>query len=423
MTQHLTDVIVKKLPLPPKGSKVHYDATTKGFGVSVTANGARSFVLNYRVKGTGRERRVTIGRFPDWMTTAARDEAKRLRRLIDAGGDPLASIEAEREAPTVSDLAARFIAEHLPRLRPATQKAYRRLIASHIMPGLGVHTKVADVTYVDCDRLHRSIGKRYEGNRVMAVLSKMLSLAIRWQWRADNPVKSVERNPEVKRKRYLSAEELQRLTAALAAHPDRQVANIIRMALLTGARIGEIFSMRWEAVNDGVWSKPASTTKQKSDHVVSLSAPALQLLNEIRAEQNGNTLPISNTNHGSLSANAQHAGLSKATHGSPFVFPSDKGRTGHIAGIEKSWRSIKKAAKIEGLRIHDLRHSYASLLASSGASLPLIGAMLGHSSPATTARYAHLFQDPQKAAAERVAAIVEGKKSAEVIDIKGGRRS
>ena len=107
---------------------------------------------------------------------------------------------------------------------------------------------------------------------------------------------------------------------------------------------------------------------------------------------------------------------------SPFVFPG-KGRTGYLVQFDKSWHTILKAAKIEGLRIHDLRHSYASLLASSGASLPLIGAMLGHSSPATTARYAHLFQDPQKAAAERVAAIVDGKPSAEVIEIKGGRRS
>jgi integrase len=225
-------------------------------------------------------------------------------------------------------------------------------------------------------------------------------LAIRWGWRSDNPTKSVERNPEAKRKRYLSGDELARLTAALAAHPDRQIANLVRMLLLTGARFGEVASMRWDAVSEGIWTKPASTTKQKADHVVPLSAPAQQLLAEIQVQQ------VSSPPGG------QHR---------PFVFPGT-GRTGHVTHIEKSWRTIKRAANIDGLRVHDLRHHFASALASGGASLPLIGALLGHSSPATTARYSHLFVDPQRAAVERVGAIIEGKPSAEVIDIKGGRR-
>jgi integrase len=406
MTQHLTDIIIKKLPTPPKGSKVHYDTTTKGFGVSVTAAGARSFVLNYRTKA-GRERRIAIGRYPDWMTTAARDEAKRLRRLVDQGGDPLAEIEEAKAAPTMADLIDRFTAEHMPRLRPETQKNYRHLIRNHIAPHFGAHTKVADVSYADCDALHRSIAKRYAANRAIAVLSMVFTLAIRWQMRTDNPCDSVERNAEAKRKRYLSGDELARLTAALAEHPDRQVANIIRMLLLTGARVGEVRSMRWDNISEGIWTKPASTTKQKADHVVPLSAPAQQLLAEIRTKN-----PHHVVRENSASRDAE----------SPYVFPSSKGRTGHVAGFEKSWQTILKAAGITGLRIHDLRHSFASQLASSGASLPLIGALLGHSSPATTARYAHLFVDPQRAAVERVAAIVDGKPSAEVIDIKGGRR-
>jgi integrase len=409
MTVHLTDLIVKKLELPAKGSKVHYDATTKGFGVSVTTAGARSFVLNYRTKA-GRERRMTIGRFGNWSTVGARDKAKELRRLIDAGGDPLAGIEAERAAPTMADLIERFEAEHMPRLRPETQKNYRQMIKNHIAPRFGSRVKVADVSYADCDALHRSITKPFAANRTRSVLSKMFTLANRWGWRSDNPTKSVERNPEAKRKRYLSADELTRLTRSLAEHPNRQVANIVRMLLLTGARVGEVRSMRWADISDGVWTKPASTTKQKSDHVVPLSALAKQLLAEISVFLNAENYPLVNGENKSLASD-------------PYVFPSSKGRTGHVAGFEKAWAAILKAAKIEGLRVHDLRHSYASLLASSGASLPLIGAMLGHSSPQTTHRYAHLFQDPQKAAAERVAAIVDGKSSAEVIDIKGGRRT
>jgi integrase len=208
--------------------------------------------------------------------------------------------------------------------------------------------------------------------------------------RTGNPVDSVERNAEAKRKRYLSGDELVRLTAALAAHPDRQVADLIRMLLLTGARVGEVRSMRWDNISEGIWSKPASTTKQKTDHVVPLSAPAQQLLAEIRVRS------------------------------SPYVFPGT-GRSGHLIQIDKSWQTILRAAGISGLRIHDLRHSFASQLASGGASLPLIGALLGHSSPATTARYSHLFLDPQRAAVERIGAIISGT-PAEIVPLPGRRR-
>jgi integrase len=379
MPLHLTDAIVKKLPPPERGSKVHYDTTVRGFGCCVTRAGARSFIFNYRVRSTGRERRIVIGRYPDWVTTAARDEAKRLRRLIDAGGDPLAGIEAEREAVTMAELIDRFEAEHLVRLRPATQRSYRQMLTNHIRPHFGKHTKVTDVGFADVDALHRKASKvgPYIANRSTDVVRKIFSLSIRWGLRSDNPAVGIERNFEAKRKRYLSADELARLTAALAAHPDRQVADIIRMALLTGARIGEIFSMRFDAISEGIWTKLASTTKQKADHVVPLSAPAQQLLAEIRSRHDD----------------------------AVYVFPG-KGRTGHVTVIDHSWATIKAAAGISNLRVHDLRHSFASQLASSGASLPLIGALLGHSNPATTARYAHLFQDPQRAAVERVGATI-----------------
>ena len=119
MTQHLTDAVVKRLKPPVRGNRVTYDDPVKGFGARVTAAGARAFVLNYVTKA-GRERRYTIGQFPDWQTTAARSRARELRRLIDDGGDPLADIEAERSAPTVNELCDRFEQEHLPRKRPGT---------------------------------------------------------------------------------------------------------------------------------------------------------------------------------------------------------------------------------------------------------------------------------------------------------------
>jgi integrase len=402
MIIHLTDVVVRKLPLPERGSKVHFDTGTKGFGACITAAGTRSFVLNYRVRGTGRERRIVIGRYPTWSTVAAREEAKRLRRLIDDGGDPLASIEAEREAPTVADLIDRFMAEHVePRLRPSTVRNYQQMIRRHIRPHFGIHTKVADVDFEDIDALHRKVSKDapYSANRTAQLLSKMFALAVRWKMRSDNPAKGVEHNYEQKRKRYMTGDELARLTAALAAFSNQQSANVIRLLLLTGCRRFEAMSARWDAIDltSGIWTKLGSSTKQKSDHTVPLSAPARQLLSEIFEQQPAQC---------------------------PWVFPSDKGETGHVVELATAWEAICKAAGIKGLRIHDLRHSFASQLASGGASLPLIGALLGHSNPATTARYAHLFQDPQRAAVERVGAVIgaAGKPAVEPTKVKALRR-
>jgi integrase len=398
----LKDSMVKRLPLPAAGSRVTYDSQVKGFGVRVTAAGARSFVLNYVTKA-GRERRYTIGAFRDWSTVAARDKARELRRKVDDGGDPLADIEVERSAPTVTELCDRFEAEHLPRKRPGTAADYKRILANHIRPHFGAHTKVADVEFADIDALHRKItktGHAYRANAVLRVASKMFSLAIRWNMRTANPCKGIERNHEAKRKRYLSGDELVRLTTALAAYPDRQTANIFRLLLLTGARRGEVLSMRWADIDltAGTWIKPGSTTKQRTDHCVPLSAPTRQLLAEIQEEQKAKS-------------------RSKALP--TYVFPGN-GERGHITTVKKSWASICKAAAISGLRIHDLRHSFASQLASGGASLPLIGQLLGHSNPTTTHRYSHLFDDPQRAATEKVGAIIAaaGKPAKQPVKIK-----
>jgi integrase len=393
MSLKLTDSVVKALPTPLSGNKVHYDSDVKGFGARVTAGGARAFILNYRTR-TGRERRYTIGSFPDWQTTAARKEAADLKRLIDRGGDPLAGLEAERSAPTMADLCARFEEEHVAKKRATTQEDYRSMIRNDILPALK-HKKVAEVDFTDVDALHRRVTKRapYRANRVLAVLSKMFALAIKWKMRPDNPTKGIERNPENKRERYVAGDELARLSAALAEHPDQEASNIVRLLLLTGARRGEVLGARWEQfdLTTGVWTKPSAHTKQKKTHRVPLSAPARQLLAELYAA---------------------------AGEGAEYVFP---GRSeGHRINVKRDWAEVCRAAGLSGLRVHDLRHSYASMLASAGLSLPIIGALLGHTQPATTARYAHLFDDPLRAATERVGAIVTGRPIGEIMPLKGG---
>jgi len=180
-TVRLTDAEIKRLPTPATGNAIAWDSAVAGLGARVTATGHRAFVLDYRTRA-GRRRRYTIGSFPDWSVGGAREEARRLKRDIDGGGDPLAQIEAERGAPTVTDLIDRFLEEHVSRKRPHTQYDYRNVIARHITPTLG-RLKVAEVGWDDVDALHRKItktGHRTQANRVVAVVSKMFALAIRW---------------------------------------------------------------------------------------------------------------------------------------------------------------------------------------------------------------------------------------------------
>ena len=213
---------------------------------------------------------------------------------------------------------------------------------------------------------------------------------VAWEWCNRNPVKGVERNQEQARQRYLSSEELTRLMAALAADEDQQAANIIRLLLLTGARKSEVLTAKWDDfdLKAGIWTKPGARTKQKTEHRVPLSAPVRILLRDTEIT-------------------------------SEYVFPGRWGR-GHRITVEGPQKRIWKAAGLTGLRIHDLRHSYASHLASAGVGLHVIGALLGHSNPTTTHRYAHLMDDPLRQATERAGAIIEGRPSAEIVPLKGG---
>ncbi len=397
MIAHITDALVKVLPVPERSAAVIYDDDLKGFGIRITPRGARSFVLTYRTR-LGYQHRYTIGAYPAWKTAAARAEAIELKRRVDRGGNPLGELKAGRAAPTVADLCTRFEAEYLPRKRPSTQTSYRQQIAGEILPALG-RLKVKDVDFADVDDLHRAITKRapYRANRVLALLSRMFSLAIHWRMRADNPVKAIERNQEHKRRRYLSADEIARLIAALDAAKDQQSSDIIRLALLTGARRGEILQARWEdfdfdADDGAIWSKPGATTKQKTQHDLPLSDAAVKLLQGLRARANG----------------------------AEWVFPAANGS--HRRDVKDAWASICRTAKIEGARLHDLRHTYASVLASAGLSLPIIGQLLGHTAPQTTARYVHLTESPLRAAAQRAGAIITGKGAKVVTLPPTGRR-
>jgi integrase len=386
----IDDALVRRLEPPATGNRIVYDGDHKnavrGFGARITAAGVRSFVLNYR--HLGRERRLTIGQWPAWSATAAREHAGQLRFEVEKNGaDPLAQREAERDAPTMRRLIERFEEDELPRLRPSTAAEYRHLCNKLLIPRLGA-LKVSAVTRDDVETLHRDVtngtgqrrGKRkaggapYQANRAVALLRRLFNLAGRRGWRMDNPAKGIARNPEERRARYLSQAEIAKLTAALAKAEDRELANAVRLLLLTGARRAEVLNATWSQfdVKEGVWTKPSAHTKQRKEHRVPLSAPAQQLLEE----------------------------MSRSAAGERLF------RDGAIDDLQDFWTEIRAAAELADVRIHDLRHSYASILASAGLSLPIIGQLLGHTQAATTHRYAHLFDEPLREATERVAAFI-----------------
>ncbi len=395
-TEKLSAARVKALAPPESGNRIYYDGTgegaVRGFGLRITAAGARAFILTYRIRG--RQRRYTIGDWPSWTVVAARDEAKRLKREISLGRDPMGDKDAERGAPTVADLCDRYVEQHLPKKRPTSRRDDHAMIDKIVKPKLG-NLKVAAVRHADIDGLHRSLkATPYRANRVISMLSKLMNLAVKWDLRTDNPVRGIEKYPEERRERYLSTFEIARLTNALAAHSNQTAANAIRFLMLTGARRGEVLRATWSQFNieDGVWTKPSSHTKQKKEHRIPLSAPALELLVKIKERSDGE-----------------------------FVF-AGKAPDQPLKDLKSSWASICKAAELEGVRVHDLRHTYASILASAGLSLLIIGRLLGHTQPGTTSRYAHLADDPLREATERVGAVVTsaGDSGAQIVPIKGG---
>jgi integrase len=405
LSEKLSDATTRKALPPTRGQTFIWDSEVKGFALRITAGGAKSFVLDYRVEG--RQRRITLGNYPDWTVQAARASAKSMKRDVDLGQDPMADRHALREAPIVEDLWERYQSEKLPTKAPRTQADERSMWQKIILPRLAKH-RVADVTYNDIDELHRDITRirrtPIRANRVVEALRGAFNLAIRWHWRQDNPARGVNRNPEEKRNRYLRKTELTALAHALNDHPEVVSANAIRLLMLTGARRGEVLNATWDMfdLEEGIWVKPSSHTKQRRLHRVPLSRPAIELLNAMRP-----------------SAKSQ------------FVFCGPEGKP--LTDIKRSWISVcKKAGLIErvpmrsrsgkpmiddagnvvlgeqpNVRIHDLRHSFASILVSSGASLPLIGQMLGHTQVQTTQRYAHLFDQPMRDAAEAVAVLVD----------------
>ena len=399
----LTNKFVAKLT----GEEMWWDDDPKatGFGVRSYRGGGKSFFVDYRLDG--RQRRYTIGPFPRWSAEAAREQAKKLRKEIDQGVDPAGDKRARRTAPTVQDLIDRYIADHLPKKTAVGPRVNdeKRMLAE-IGDKLGKHTKVVDVHGGDIADMHRRItesGRPVRANRILAVGSKMFSLSLvpkageTLPWRnasLGNPCKGIERNQEEAKERFFSQSELTAISDALARYRGG-AADCVRVIMLTGCRPVEAMKAQWEEFDrePGYWVKPSAHVKQRKVHKLPLSPAAIELIDRLRKKRRGR-----------------------------WVFPGDKPGE-PLAVLWRVWDFVRRQTGLgKDARLYDLRHTFASVGAGGGLSLPIIGRLLGHTQPRTTQRYAHLADDPLREAAEKITTVITGKgKGAAVVPLRGQR--
>ena len=371
----ITKRVVDTVVAPASGEVNVWDSEVPGFSLRVRSTGSRVYVVEYRNRAQ-RKRRVTLGRHGRLTVEQARDLARQVLAAVARGEDPAEERRERRSAPTFDELASRYLEQHaVPKKKVSSTAADARVLRLYVLPSLGRRT-VAEVGLKDVASLHSAMrDKPIQANRMLALLSKMFTLAERWGLRPphSNPCRGIDRYPEKRRERFLSGAELARLGEVLDEEErhDPFVVLAIRLLLLTGARRDEVLTLRWSQVDfeRAALCLPDSKTGAK---VIPLGPAALELL--VRAPR---------------------------IEGSLYVIPGRRGG-GRLVGVHRPWVRIREKAGLGDVRLHDLRHSFASIGAAAGLGLPVLGAILGHSHPATTARYAHLADDPRRAAAARI---------------------
>jgi len=419
---HVAQKSVSDLQADPERDRIWYDDEIPGFGVRVTKAGVKSFILNYYAGK--RERRFTIGRCDDVHANLARKEATDIR---GKERDPLAEREkklaeearakAEKEradaaieaanANTIKALADDYIEQHATaKKRKKSIYEDRRMLNKIIVPKLGA-LPVSEVSKRDVRSLHNSLRKTpYQANRVLALLSKMFTLAMEDGLRPDNPAKGIERFQEPKRETWLTVDQLHALSDALDAYDEQDAANALRLLIVTGARPDEVLTAEWPMFNlqRGIWTKPSHHTKERKPEHVPLNGGALLILRRMAEHRTGiHLFP------GRESADPKKKRTARTT-------------------LRNAWRQVCKAAGLAtehsvigkrgkplrrwkpNVRIYDLRHTFASHLISRNWSLPLIGKLLGQVRPETTARYAHVADGAQREVALDFDNVIEMKK-------------
>jgi integrase len=370
--------------LSSNGSRPQFlwDDALAGFGVKALPSGSKRYVVKYRTSGGGRaapQRWLMLGTHGQLTPDQARDMAQQALAAVARGEDPQGAKFKQRTAPTLRDVWARFAAEHLPLKKAQTRFEYESQWRTLIEPRLGKQA-VGGISRGEIDRFHKSMnGSPYRANRVVALLSRLMSLAEAWDWRTQgtNPCVYVERFAERARSRFLNAVELGRLGGAIDAliHEgsiSETAGNAVELLLLTGARLNEVLSAEWAWVDEasGILNLPDSKTGAKP---VYLSDAAVAVLQRQRLK----------------------------SADSLYLFPSRRDGK-RIVNLRKAWVRICERAALESVRLHDLRHTAASIAVGRGATLAVVGRLLGHTQAQTTLRYAHVDTDPALHAANEI---------------------
>lgn len=385
---NLTKRVVENLGITGKRYEVRDDAQT-GFVVRVGATGDKAFYYVYRAgKGRGAPlKRLHIGSFPSMTVEQARSIVKQKAAQVALGGDPALETSEAKAALSVNAAFEAFWLAHGAKIKSSTLEGYQRIATQFILPAIGRH-KVDDICVQHIADIHLSMKDTpYQANRCLAILSKFFGWCLKNGHKKDghNPVSGIERYPEQKRMAFMGQAEIEALGRAFQSMEqngyvdpetgkkvtfDPVIGAALKVLLLTGARCMEILSLKWEYIDKtrGIANLPDSKTGAKA---LRLPEPAMAILDS----------------------------LPKI---SEYCFPGRRG-TGHIVNIKDTWKRLLNTAGLSGWRIHDLRHAFASYAACSGKSLPVIGAILGHTQPATTARYAHIANNPVTQAAEETA--------------------
>ncbi|MDE0332710.1 MAG: site-specific integrase [Nitrospinae bacterium] len=358
---------------------VFWDRELTGFGVRVYPTGSKVYIAQAR--GPEGPKRVAVGRHGVINADEARKRAAHIIARIKAGEEAVPEPMKPAGGPTVAELCARYMEEYVAvRCKPGTAALYRSVIDRHVLPALG-RLPLTALSRAQVAEFHENL---YEtpavANMALCVLSAMYEQAARWGMVPEgcNPCRLIMKYPERRRERFLTDSEFTRLGEALDEAEARGGASAvaaIRLLALTGCRRSEILGLRREdvALAAGEFRLPDSKTGARA---MPLPPEAVELLRSLLGAHDG-----------------------------PWVIPGRKPGT-RLANIDEAWRTIRGLADLEGVRLHDLRHSYASRALALGEALPVIGKLLGHSRLETTSRYAHLARDTAQEAAERVAASI-----------------
>jgi integrase len=414
LTKKLVDALV-----PPSEKYITiWDDRLIGFGIRVRHSGKKAYIV--QAKKNQRTIRKNVGIHGTLTADQARVAAADLLRQIHAGINPNEEARKERAKRTMDALCEQFLNEYVPsHCKPRTAVEYQHAVDKYILPALG-NIKTEDVAREDVAKLHNSMRRTpYQANRTLGVLSVIFNQAEIWGMRIErtNPCYNIKKYKEQKRERFLSPEELACLGETLNAEKKfaPSAVTAFRMLIYTGARLSEIQTLKWDYVRGNKIHLPDSKTGAKT---IPLNQPALDILSEVERIE-GNPYVVTGKQDGAYLTDLQKPWRRIRKQATVLFWLRHSDTAARLVheltektGEQPTWEECQKTAKtvnfdlpvgMTDVRIHDLRHTFASEAVMTGESLPMIGKILGHTQTQTTARYAHLADDPLQSASERIA--------------------